>query len=337
MTRLIGGLGTLLLICTGAVLLAQAVGGLQSSWILAYTTRDFGRTTWTIHLIDADRRLTIDLFPGIEFDTDSTYSSPSVSADRNIAAWSYQGAHLILARGSSTPVRSEAVTTQLHWSPVGARAAYIDFTSLNVVVRDLAASLASAPIRLRGADAGQIAWSAGGALAYSSDHGTRLNIVEAVETPGAPDPTPIVYSGRIVDLSWSRDESALAVLAWTGQYLRVSLYDRAARQTHRIRDFPQYDGGAISLSPDGANIALIAHSLERSSADLYLITVVDGAVHGPLARPPQGNRVALWSPDGSALAVVDSVIGRPEIYRINIQDGSRQRLTTNSRAEVLLP
>ena len=84
-----------------------------------------------------------------------------------------------------------------------------------------------------------------------------------------------------------------------------------------------------ALSPDGR---LVAHYWMTPERWTLAITPVDGQmpVRTVPLRPTHSQRVVRWSPDGSAIAFIDSVDGTPNVWLHELEGGAPPRRLTNA-------
>ncbi len=144
------------------------------------------------------------------------------------------------------------------------------------------------------------------------------------------------YQGSATQPAFSPDGSKIAFV-WTGPdgenkdiYVKTIGEDRPRRLTTD----PNEDL-LPAFSPDGSQIAFLRQTAASSAPDL-MIMQADGSGAHPLRRIATsfGFFGLTWWPDGKSLVVRDLEVGTPaSLFRIRLDDGSRQRITTAPQNE----
>ncbi|WP_434381917.1 prolyl oligopeptidase family serine peptidase [Melittangium boletus] len=89
--------------------------------------------------------------------------------------------------------------------------------------------------------------------------------------------------------------------------------------------------GDPSVSPDGKRIAFVLRSTDleanRGRTDLWLVGA-DGRDARPLTFSPESEGQPTWSPDGQSLFFLSSRGGSSQVFRLSLQGGEAQPVTT---------
>ena len=105
---------------------------------------------------------------------------------------------------------------------------------------------------------------------------------------------------------------------WT---IEIPLAGSAAAEPKRLTDGDRFSVGEFSWSPDGTRIAFSAQKdpdlISSETADLYLVTVNDGAVK-KIVSTPGPDRNPKWSPDGTKIAF-ETAAGAKYYYYTNMK------------------
>jgi len=142
------------------------------------------------------------------------------------------------------------------------------------------------------------------------------------------------YGGGDV-VRWSPDGLELLVAAAIGGELGLWLIPRAGGFPRRVTTapiaLPFLASPMQSWSPNGRLVAYLAE--HAGATELWLWERATGRQR-PLTR--LGNHISSysWAPDGASLLVASNQLGRYDIYRVALADGSAARLTDDARYEV---
>jgi TolB protein len=92
-------------------------------------------------------------------------------------------------------------------------------------------------------------------------------------------------------------------------------------------DLCQAGGFPGGWSPDGSRIVYYASSLATAVGHVCTVTVDGSEVDTVVSEPPVYNVEPVWSPDGKLIAFRSIRDGNHDVYVVNLEDGSEQRLT----------
>ncbi|MBT8218238.1 MAG: PD40 domain-containing protein, partial [Bacteroidia bacterium] len=88
--------------------------------------------------------------------------------------------------------------------------------------------------------------------------------------------------------------------------------------------------GDPQISPDGSKIVYVRNfkdiMTDGNRSNLWIINS-DGTGHRPLTSGNQNDYAPRWSPDGSRLAYVSSMDGKPQIYMYWMKEGASAKIT----------
>jgi dipeptidyl aminopeptidase/acylaminoacyl peptidase len=134
---------------------------------------------------------------------------------------------------------------------------------------------------------------------------------------------------------WSPDGQELLVAASLGGELALWLIPRAGGFPRRVTTapirLPFLASPVQSFSPDGRWVAYLSE--HNGATELWLCDRENGH-QGPLTR--LGNHISSysWVPDAKSLLVASNRLGRYDIYRVALPDGTAIRLTDDPHYEV---
>jgi len=179
------------------------------------------------------------------------------------------------------------------------------------------------------------AWSARGdrlALSTLTDGRPAVSIFK---WPGGGVDKDIVIDGvdEVFNPTWSPDGKSIAFSAMNQGETDLFVYDIEHASLRRLTD-DMFADLQPAWSPDGRSIAFVTDrfttDLETLTAGALRVAIMD-AVTGEI-RPVQafatGKHIApQWSRDGGTLYFIADGDGKPDVYGVNLQDGSLARLT----------
>jgi serine/threonine protein kinase/Tol biopolymer transport system component len=139
-------------------------------------------------------------------------------------------------------------------------------------------------------------------------------------------PTPTSTGGGVGQIAFASTRA---------QVPQIFLINIDGTGLFQVTDLPE---GACqpSFSPDGRRIAFTSpcagnYDLYQGSA-IWMINV-DGTGLQPLITTPGGDYDPAWSPDGERIAFTSLRGGRPQVYLLNLQDGSVVNLSQNGEMD----
>ncbi len=162
-----------------------------------------------------------------------------------------------------------------------------------------------------------LAWSPDGTrIAFALNGAFRLNVQDGIdawaEQPAVftvaadgSDLQRLPIRGRVLELAWAPDGSALAVTLTGSDGEDIYVVDLAAGTETRLTDTGRSSSPA--WSPDGGRIAFTSGSDARLRG-LFVMNA-DGTGRRRLTLPDGGDLFPTWSPDGAWIAVVRSTWG----------------------------
>ncbi|MFM8585226.1 MAG: Tol-Pal system beta propeller repeat protein TolB [Gammaproteobacteria bacterium] len=137
----------------------------------------------------------------------------------------------------------------------------------------------------------------------------------------------VILQSRLPLMSpaWSPDGEWLAYVSFETR--SASVYVQRVRTAERRRVSSRAGvNNAPTWSPDGSRLALTLSS-SGGNLDVYLLDIASGALTR-LTDHPAIDTEPEWSPDGTQVYFTSDRAGGPQIYRVNIEPGSRpQRIT----------
>ena len=143
----------------------------------------------------------------------------------------------------------------------------------------------------------------------------------AIVPPATPQPTATPMGGGAGQIAFASDRSG------TTQIWVMNVDGTDLRQ---VTDMPE---GACqpAWSPDGARLVFISPCIRNQEsypgAGMFVVNL-DGSELTPLPTVPGGDYDPSWSPDGKYIAFTSlRNSGRPRIYRLNLEDGTVERLS----------
>jgi eukaryotic-like serine/threonine-protein kinase len=148
------------------------------------------------------------------------------------------------------------------------------------------------------------------------------------------------YEGSATQPAFSPDGSKIAFV-WTGKSgNNEDIYVKAMGPKDLSEDVPQRltsdpnEDLLPSFSPDGKQIAFLRQSAAPSDPEV-MVMQADGSGARALGRVAAsfGFYGLTWWPDGKSLVVRDADDGGTSLFRMSLEDGSKQRITTTPEDE----
>jgi Tol biopolymer transport system component len=216
-----------------------------------------------------------------------------------------------------------------HWSPDGSKIVFgSDRGGTNDVwVVDAAGGAPRQLVNWPGNETSPVWNGDGSAILFNSDRDTRLGDVWKVPTSGG-EPVRVTHEGSIGALS-SRagvpDIFAAVISSRAGQLGLARVRPNGSVQALWDR-YTQIR----SISPSGDSVAVLAEQADGKL--LSMILAANGSGGRVLSTVGTGG-VSVWSNDGKFLLYRVSAGGVPDLFILNVADGTTRRLTTTPENE----
>jgi hypothetical protein len=179
------------------------------------------------------------------------------------------------------------------------------------------------------------AWDARGERLALSTLTDGRPAVSIFRWPGGALDKDVVIPGvdDVYGPTWSPDGKMVAFSAMNQGVTDLYLYDLERGSLRRLTD-DLYADLQPAWSPDGRSLAFVTDrfttNLETLSAGAYRVALIDtatGAIR-PVQAFTTGKHIApQWSRDGRTLYFISDSDGTPDVYGIDMQDGTLARLT----------
>jgi Tol biopolymer transport system component len=327
-----------------AAALAVLIGGVGADgWRITYASRVLAHGNWTLHVMDARARLTIDLYRGVDFPA-YVLNPPSPSPDLRYVSWSDRGLEVRTYDSHTGEMIDLGAYSYPVWSPDGRRFAYHGAElDLYVTATDEDGTMLP-PLRVAQENPSRPAWCCGGSrLAYIREPNsvrTAIDVIGWDDQTAAP--LASVSQGYIRRLAWSPDGTRLAFSS-DAPSTRSAMYTVRVPggEPERIGQFAFFEILRLAWSPDGQHVAFSALNAPLAPVTVWIARVDEGELIGPVARLSQRDSALVWSPSGRDVAYTRSSDGgNVEIYAVRLapdRTWRTLRLTFNDRMETLLP
>ncbi len=181
-------------------------------------------------------------------------------------------------------------------------------------------------------------WSPDGTkIAWSSDRDGGFEIY--VMNADGSDVTQLTTEGGGLSPRWSPDGERIAytrggtihVMNADGSDSVVVLPGQPASAVAELCETGGFPGG---WSPDSSRIVYYSASVANGVGQVCTVTADGSEVNVIVSEPPVYNVEPVWSPDGKSIAFRSIREGNHDIYIVDLEDGSEQRLTEGEALDI---
>jgi Tol biopolymer transport system component len=238
---------------------------------------------------------------------------------------------------SQTTAADSSLTTRRLWSgpgvdslgspsPDGKVLSFIDWTTGNLALRDLASGQTQSIVKTRG-DLTEFAYFSvfspdGKRLAYGFFDGEQYDL-RLIGIDGSAPRTVFrrTESLDVIPSAWSPDGTQiLSVVRWKDRTSQIALINAESGATRMLKTLGWQYPSKLAFSPDGRYIAYDFARADTSTKRDIAILAADGGAEAPVAAHDANDRVLGWSPDGQLFFSSDRD-GSPAVWAVRITNG----------------
>lgn len=233
-------------------------------------------------------------------------------------------------------------------SPDGRYLTYVDWTTGDLAVRDLAsgknrrltnkgtweASEEFALLSVFSPDGRQIAYSW-----FNGANNRTWDIrIVSLDEPGIPKPR-VLYHGRNFEYpspyDWSRDgKHILASFGTNDLTHQIALVSTADGTARILKTLDWRAPSKMSLSPDGRHIAYDFPPKEDSPQRDIFVLAADGSRESVAAAHPANDLAPIWTPDGTRIVFTSDRTGSMGAWIVPVVDGKAQGAPELLKADI---
>jgi TolB protein len=164
-------------------------------------------------------------------------------------------------------------------------------------------------------------------VAYVTARGTgddRLYTLVVSDTDGENQFTIMESTDPIMSPAWSPDSRELAYVSFEGD--AATIYVQTLRSGNRIKVSSRAGiNGAPAFSPDGRKLVVTLGGL-GGNLDIYVLDLATRQF-SRLTRHRAIDTEGTWAPDGRSIYFTSDRSGGPQVYRIEVEGGTAERVT----------